>query len=313
MMAEKINIILATDKNYAQHAAVAMASALVNCQCPDRLRFFVIDDNIDNINKKKMQKSVEKLGGSLSFIKAHEEALQNVFVSGNLTRAAYFRLDIPNIVPDDVQKVIYMDCDLLVLADLQKLWDMDMQGKPVAAAEDFGILSSAGKCAEKEKNLEWKKEYSYFNSGVLVMDIAAWRKNDYAQKLIALVATRNFRHHDQDALNLLFMHNWAKMPLCWNVIPPVFNMMLRIVWQKSLRTEALQALNNICIMHYAGGYKPWEYVAYAGFNEKYYEYLSVTEYKDVTMPQPNLKKKGHSISRQLWRMKWAKLVKKLLG
>lgn len=39
MMAEKINIILATDKNYAQHAAVAMASALVNCQCPDRLRF----------------------------------------------------------------------------------------------------------------------------------------------------------------------------------------------------------------------------------------------------------------------------------
>ena len=108
------------------------------------------------------------------------------------------------------------------------------------------------------------------------------------------------------------MHNWAKMPLCWNVIPPVFNMMLRIVWQKSLRTEALQALNNICIMHYAGGYKPWEYVAYAGFNEKYYEYLAVTEYKDVTMPQPNLKKKGHSISRQLWRMKWAKLVKKLL-
>lgn len=47
-----------------------------------QITFFVIDDNIDNINKKKMQKSVEKLGGSLSFIKAHEEALQNVLLVG---------------------------------------------------------------------------------------------------------------------------------------------------------------------------------------------------------------------------------------
>ncbi len=313
MMAEKINIILATDKNYAQHAAVAMASALVNCQCPDRLRFFVIDDNIDNINKKKMQKSVEKLGGSVSFVKANEEALKNVFVSGNLTRAAYFRLDIPNIIPHDVDKVIYLDCDLLVLQDIQKLWTVDLQNKPIAAAEDFGILSSAGKCAEKVKNLHWQKEYSYFNSGVLVMNLQEWRQQSYAQKLIELVAQRDFRHHDQDALNLMFMNNWVKMPLAWNVIPPVFNMMLRIVLNSDLRKEALQALRQMAVMHYAGGYKPWEYVAYKGFNEKYYEYLAMTEYRDVAMPQPNSKKKNHSISRQLWRMKWAFLIKKLFA
>ena len=111
----------------------------------------------------------------------------------------------------------------------------------------------------------------------------------------------------------MFMNNWVKMPLAWNVIPPVFNMMLRIVLNSDLRKEALQALRQMAVMHYAGGYKPWEYVAYKGFNEKYYEYLAMTEYRDVAMPQPNSKKKNHSISRQLWRMKWAFLIKKLFA
>lgn len=306
-MSNFINIVLASDGNYAQHACVAMTSVLNNTDKPEQIRFFLIDDNIDKNNKKACMQSVANNGGQLHIIKANEKALSNVFVSGNLTRAAYFRLDIPNILPDDVKKVIYIDCDLLVLDDIEKLWNFDMQNKPVAAAEDFGILSSKGKLDEKVKNIGIQKGDSYFNSGVLLIDIEQWRENDYAARLITLVGERNFRHHDQDALNYMFMGKWAKLPLRWNVIPPVFNMMPRIAFNSSMRKTAVEALKNIGIFHYAGGYKPWEYDVYEGFNEKYYEYLSHTEYKYVKMPQPNSKKKGHSISRQMWRLRWAKL------
>ena len=309
-MSNFINIVLASDGNYAQHACVAMTSVLNNTDKPEQIRFFLIDDNIDKNNKKACMQSVANNGGQLHIIKANEKALSNVFVSGNLTRAAYFRLDIPNILPDDVKKVIYIDCDLLVLDDIKKLWHFDMQNKPVAAAEDFGILSSSGKYAEKAANIGIEQGDSYFNSGVLLMDIEQWRKNDYATKLINLVGERNFRHHDQDALNYMFIRKWAKLPLRWNIIPPVFNMMPRIAFNSSMRKTAVEALKNIGIFHYAGGYKPWEYDVYEGFNEKYYEYLAYTEYKNVKMPQPNPKKKGHSISRQLWRLRWAKLIQK---
>lgn len=312
-MAEKINIVLATDNNYAQHATVTMASALCNSKFPDKLHFFVIDDNIGYDNKQKMQLSVEKLGGQICFVKARNTVLENVFVSGNLTRAAYFRLDIPNILPNYVAKAIYLDCDLLVLKDVNILWQMDLQGKPLAAAEDFGILSSSNKRAEKTKNLAWNREYSYFNSGVLIIDVKQWREKKFAKKLFELVAMTNFRHHDQDALNSLFMNSWMKLPLQWNVIPPIFNMPLRTLFNSDLRYEALNALKAVSIIHYAGGYKPWEYEKHDGFNDKYYEYLSKTQYYNAKMPQPNPNKKGHSLNRQLWRLKWSEWVSNLLN
>lgn len=307
---DKINIIFATDENYAQHAAVAIASILCNTAYPSNIHFYIIDDNIDDDNKNKLQNTVLKFNSNINFVNISENSLNQVFVSGSITRAAYFRLTIPNILPKSVNKVIYLDCDLIVLGDIINLWNIDMCQKPIAATADFGILSSNGKRYEKEVNLNWKKEYSYFNSGVLLIDVMLWRKNNYADKLIELVQTHKFRHHDQDVLNYLFMNNWTLLPLYWNVIPPVFNMNLSIIKHKTMRQKALHALNNICIIHYAGGYKPWEYKIYKGFNEKYYEYLAKTEYKNVKMPQPNIKKK-HSINRQLLRLKWAAFIKRL--
>lgn len=308
---DKINIVLATDKNYAQHAAVTITSILCNTTQQSNIQFYIIDDNIDDDNKTKLQDTVKQFNSNIIFVKIPENSLNQVFVSGGITRAAYFRLAIPNILPKTVNKVIYLDCDLIVLDDIVNLWNLDMYQKPVAATEDFGILSSTSKCREKEINLNWKKEYSYFNSGVLLIDVMLWRKNNYASQLIELVQTHKFRHHDQDALNYLFMNNWTSLPLCWNVIPPVFNMNLSIIKNKIMRQNALKALNNISIIHYAGGYKPWEYKIYKGFNEGYYEYLGKTEYKNAKMPQPN-KKTNHSIIRQLLRLKWAFLIKKFI-
>lgn len=310
-MNDTINIVLATDGNYAQHATVAMASVLCNTQLPQRLHFFIIDDGIDENNKQKMQSSVIDLGGAISFLNTQEVDLNDVYVSGNLTKAAYYRLAIPKLLPNIVSKVIYLDCDLLVLKDIVQLWKLDLHGKPIAATEDFGILSSSKKSAEKAKNLVWKAEFSYFNSGVMIIDVSQWRQQNFADGLLQLVCERKFRHHDQDALNYFFMNNWAKMPLEWNVIPPIFNMPLRIAMNSTFRAKALNALKKIAIIHYAGGYKPWEYDISRGFNDKYYLYLEKTRYRDAKMPQPNPKKKKHSLSRQLWRLKWAAFVKRI--
>lgn len=310
---DKINIVLATDKNYAQHATVAMTSILVNTKKPQDIVFFVIDDNIDLKNKKLMSETVFNLGGTINFVHTKEDSFEKVFVSGNITKAAYLRLCIPQILSSDIKKVIYLDCDLLVLDDIRKLWQIDLGDLPMGAVDDYGILSSSSKCQEKIINLDWQKEDSYFNSGVLLLNIQKWREERYYEKLIELVISRDFRHHDQDALNYIFKRNWKKLSMQWNVIPPVFNMTLRIVFNKNLLKTAVEAVKNISIMHYAGGYKPWEYNIYQGFNDKYYKYLSLTEYRDVNMPQPNKNKKRHSISRQLWRLRWAKFIVNYFG
>ncbi len=312
-MDNKINIVFASDNNYAQHTAVAMASVLVNTKVPQKIQFYLIDDEIQPENKEKITKTVQNLGGNIEFIKIKNSRLEDCYVSGELSRASYFRLDIANILDESIEKIIYLDCDLLVYDDIEKMWQLDMGGKPVAATCDLGIMASARVRKQKNKFIGLLFDAPYFNAGVLMMDLKKWRNGNYAEAIIALATQNKYPNHDQDALNKFFMNNWQEIPLRWDVIPPVFNLFLKIVTKPDLRQKAIEAKLNPAIFHYAGGYKPWEYEIHNGFNDKYYEYLKLTEYKDAKMPQFDKRRKNRSIKRQMLRLKmgnmWAKIFK----
>lgn len=312
-MDNKINIVFASDNNYAQHTAVAMASVLVNTKVPQKIQFYLIDDEIQQENKEKITKTVQNLGGNIEFIKIKNSKLEDCYVSGELSRASYFRLDIANILGESIEKIIYLDCDLLVYDDIEKMWQLDMGGKPVAATCDLGIMASARVRKQKNKFIGLPFDAPYFNAGVLIMDLKKWRDGNYAEAIIALATQNKYPNHDQDALNKFFMNNWQEIPLRWDVIPPVFNLFLKIVTKPDLRKKAIEAKLNPAIFHYAGGYKPWEYEIHDGFNDKYYEYLKLTEYKEAKMPQFDKRRKNRSIKRQMLRLKmgnmWAKIFK----
>lgn len=307
----RISVVLAADDNYAQHAAVAMASVLANTAVPEQVAFWLIDDGISSRNKDKVRQTVARWHSRVSFLTIKNKELEQGFVSGPISRTAYFRLDIPDIVPADVERVIYLDCDLLVLDDIRLLWQTDLAGNPLGAAEDPGILTSAGKKRNKTEAFGWREEDSYFNSGVLVIDVAQWRVRDYAKQLRALLAKNRYRHHDQDALNELFEGHWTPIPLRWNVIPPVFHLGWGVLKDTRARRQTLEALRDAAIVHYAGGYKPWEYDCKPGFNEKYYGYLHLSVFKDAVMPQPG-KNKSHSWSHEAARLRWAAFWNKVL-
>ena len=313
IMDNKINIVFASDNNYAQHTAVAMASVLVNTKVPQKIQFYLIDDEIQQENKEKITKTVQNLGGNIEFIKIKNSKLEDCYVSGELSRASYFRLDIANILDENIEKIIYLDCDLLVYDDIEKMWQLDMGGKPVAATCDLGIMASARVRKQKNKFIGLPFDAPYFNAGVLIMDLKKWRDDNYAEAIIALATQNKYPNHDQDALNKFFMNNWQEIPLRWDVIPPVFNLFLKILTKPDLRQKAIEAKLNPAMFHYAGGYKPWEYEIHNGFNDKYYEYLKLTEYKDAKMPQFDKRRKNRSIKRQMLRLKmgnmWAKIFK----
>lgn len=312
-MNDFINIVFASDNNYAQHTAVAMTSVLVNTACPERIKFYLIDDEIKADNKKKINDTVAKLHGNIEFVKITNASLNDCYVSGELSRASYFRLDIANILGSDVHKIIYLDCDLLVYDDIEKMWSIDMNGKPLAATWDLGIMASERIRKQKNHFIGLPFDAPYFNAGVLMMDLDMWRKGAYAKEIIALATGNKYPNHDQDALNKFFMNNWTELPLRWDVIPPVFNLFTKILTKPALRKKAIEAKLHPAIFHYAGGYKPWEYEIHQGFNEKYYEYLKLTEFKNAPMPQFDKRRKNRSITRQMWRLKMGDLWAKIFG
>lgn len=304
-MKEKINIVFACDSNYAQHAAVAMMSILKNTADPARIVFYLLDDQMDAAIKAKIRVSMEQAHAAIHFCEVDASRFADFFVSGQLSRAAYFRMEMGKLLPDSVEKVIYLDCDLLVFDDIAELWDYDMNSHPLAAVMDLGIMASSKDWRGKQEQLGFSSDDLYFNSGVLMVDLKSWREHDYGRQAEQLAAQNKYRHHDQDALNKLFHRNWQPVPLRWNVIPPVWYLFLKILRRRNFRRLAMEARKHISILHYAGGYKPWEYETYDAFNARYYEYLRQTEFRDALMPQPDPRRKGRSIARQLRRLRLA--------
>ena len=249
---ETINIALAADNNYAQHVAVVMESILENTDEANKVRFFLLSDaitaeKITGLQQTISGKNAELVICDLSAYKGFEK----LYTSGHISKAAYFRLDMANILPADVQKVIYLDVDLLVLQDIAGLWNIDMQGKAIAAVPDYGIMASKRLMQQKHEVIGLPLDKKYFNSGVVIMDLQQWRANDYSAKVIELAATGNFPHHDQDALNKLFMYNWTELPLSWNVIPPIFDLLAKVLFNSRFRASAIKARNNIAILRRA--------------------------------------------------------------
>lgn len=307
IMDKHINVVLASDDNYAQHVAVVATSILDNTMVASKLHFFILNDNISKKKISLIKKTVEKFEAKIEFIDIGNDKLKNIYLSGHVSRAAYFRLMIADLVPEDVKKVIYLDVDLLVCDDIIKLWKVDIGKFPLGAVLDYGIITSSRMRKHKEKVIGLSDSYKYFNSGVLIINVKEWRLNDYGSKVLAFAQKEKLLHHDQDALNKIFMNNWYEIPLRWNVIPPVFYLFSKILLHSGFRTEAILAKKMPAVIHYAGRYKPWEFQKYNGFNDKYYAYLAITEFAEVKMPQPGENMKGKSICRQLLRLKIADL------
>ena len=311
-MRDVINIVLASDDNYAQHVAVLAASVLSNTKA--KVNIHLLSDAVSKERLTLINNTVQSRGSTLRvYDMSSYDCFDNLFTSGHISKAAYFRLDIANILPEEVNKVIYMDVDLLVLQDIAELWLYDLQGRPLAAVPDYGIMASKRLMKQKQNVIGLPMDSLYFNSGVVIMDLEQWRKHGYAKQVIELAAAGNLPHHDQDALNKVFMGNWTALPLKWNVIPPVFNLFSKILLNGDLRKNAIAARKDKAILHFAGRYKPWEFDLHMGFNDAYYFYLQQTKFSDVKMPQPGKNMKGKSIIRQMVRLRIADFWQWLLG
>lgn len=309
---DDIAIVLAADDNYAQHAAVTAASILLHTAEPQRVFLYILSDGISEVKQQKIEATINELKGRVQLIAVDGDAIKS-FTSGHISKAAYLRLMIPELLPDSVQKAIYFDTDLVVTGDVADFWQLPLAGHPVGATIDLGIMSSNRSRREKHESIGLNESEDYFNSGVMVIDVSQWRDKNYGAEVLAEITMHQFRHHDQDGLNKVFKNNWQELPLRWNIIPPVFSLPLKILRSTKWRKKALDALKNPAVIHWGGRYKPWEFACQKAFNGVYYDALKETRFNDVIMPQPSKDMHGKSLKRQLMRIRWAKFWQTIGG
>ena len=188
------------------------------------------------------------------------------------------------ILPDDVEKVLYLDCDIVVLGDISEFWNTDLSGCGAACIEDIGKDED-----ERYERLHYDRSYSYFNAGVLLINLDYWREHKVDKQCVKYFQTYPERilFNDQDLLNVVLHKDKVFVPLKWNMQDGFYRygMDKKVADWNSFREELLHPV----ILHYTNK-KPWNYDSMHPLRSEYYKYLDMTPWQGQR-PLSSLKKR----------------------
>lgn len=258
-------VVCGSDDNYAMPLAVTLYSALVNLE-KGCTYLYIIDGGISNRSKERLQRVLDFKHIHISIdwvIPPDLESLSDLQTHSWITTAAYLRLLIPNILPEQFEKAIYLDCDLQVEANLKNLWEQEIRRYALLAVRDLGTpyVSSRWGIA-KYRELGLAPETPYFNSGVLVINLQRWRAENISQRVIEYLRKYHQYVHlgEQEGLNAVLANEWGRLDYKWNLISRI---LYYDQWEESAFKEEIRAIREELIhkpyiFHFAGGSKPWQ-------------------------------------------------------
>ena len=264
--------------------AVMLTSLVVNFKKYQKARVYVLEAGISLDSRERILKSVNKDGIDIQFINLDTSVLREMKVDGHISLAAYHRLLVEFALPQDLDKVIYLDCDLVVHGDVGDLWDIPVGGKAILAAQEQGedaayVSSSSGLSNYRELGLH--EHQKYFNSGVLLINLALWRKEHIGTAAIRY-AEQNRQHiwcWDQDALNATLANQWGELDPRWNLLTQAFS---NSSWNSGPIKDRMvydNLINNPYIVHFNTSSKPWLVDIEHPYKNLFFHYLDQTDWK----------------------------------
>lgn len=256
-----VNIVIVATANYLWGAAVTVRSALEACSTT--LNAYVISVDLSADDKQRLSDSWQTSNlGIIEFIDFDLTKVDNLRSTLLVkSKSPYARFFIPEYLAD-VSRCIYLDTDLIVCSDLNNLQGLDLQGKSSACVIDGGIDTPQQQQRLGDK-LKLKNPQQYFNSGVIVMDLDAWRRHNIQSKALS-IAQENYDlldQMDQDALNIVLQDDWVILEPKWN-------------------TSKGRADINFSdgIIHFLGKVKPWHADYAANFQDRWFALLDRTAF-----------------------------------
>jgi lipopolysaccharide biosynthesis glycosyltransferase len=270
-----VHIALAFDVHYAEYAQVTVESVLDVHPRPDRLTFWLLTTpDVVRERGAVLRRQVAGRAGMHLLKAGHEvHALPRSERPelAHLTAAMYLRLFLPSMLSPAVERFLYLDADTMCVGDLSPLWDLPMSGAPVAAVRD-GFAKTLSDFDGPPPGADGLDPGApYFNSGVLLVDVARWRAMRISEQCFDYLARHRgrLRFPDQDALNIAAYGNWLRLGREWNHMKS---------WRLEPDSERFGSEPEARIIHFTGPWKPWKPVpeggVRAGMRRSRYELLA---------------------------------------
>lgn len=247
---EKVPLVLAFTTDYFVPAAVCLLSVFRHAR-PDE-HFHVICLLTEPL-PEYMQHQLHRLGGEktrYSFI-VLQDKLKGINVDKRYTVASCYRLLLPDLLPE-YDKVMYIDCDMVVRNDLAELFrQTDLAGYYLA-----GVYEATLDFQLAHTEAIGSVPGNYVNSGFLVMNMAQLRADRMVNKFLAALRAGDLEFPDQDVLNQLCRGRIKGLPPFYNATRTCYLPQYKSSFLKYYNEEDWQAVQRHGTVHYTGG-KPW--------------------------------------------------------
>ncbi len=260
-------LVAGCDEGYALPLAVTLFSALKQLGPEADVTLYVIDGGILEESKRRLARAVAagRAGVTIIWIKPTAHDMEGLEAARHLTAAAYLRLFIPSLLPDEIKRVLYLDCDILVRGDLIGLWNTKMVGASTAAVIDYAIpqIEHPFSGVKDFRDLGISPDSPYFNSGVLLLDLSQWRGGGVAKAALSYAVEHGaaLGNCDQDALNATLPGGWLSLDYRWNVQSALFYLhdLPDSAFNRELSQIRPALLKEAKIIHFTGTPKPWNH------------------------------------------------------
>ncbi|WP_440903933.1 glycosyltransferase family 8 protein [Catenovulum sp. SX2] len=267
-MAE-FNFVFCIDERFVEPLGVLLTSIEANRARSFVPHYHVIYQGLSGEKKLLLKKSLssDALISFYSYTSSHIGCL-NVSdeFKNRLSVATYFRFELASILPEYIDKILYLDADMLVLTDLAKIFALDFTDGELAAVVEDALVSNS----MYAKNLV--DGARYFNAGMMMIDMARWRASNITQHLWAAYEQHpNVKFNDQDILNVVLKNRVKIIANGWN---------LQTQYLVNSAPNAIGSTQDVehKIIHYTGAEKPWHFTCDHPYTKHYLKYRALSEF-----------------------------------
>lgn len=253
----RINIALASDENFWIGLKTTIYSVQKYASRDDELHFYVMCNGILEEQKADLSQCIQKRKGKITFLKSFAMACSSLPNCSAGSQVAYYRYFLPELLPD-LQKILYLDSDLLVLSSLAELFNTNLENNYIAGASDIGY--------NIYRILDAKKYFikgRYINSGVLLMNLSLMRRDGLSKKFYDTTIEYKDKlvYSDQDIINMVCNGKIKLISYKWNVKNILTHESSYIkrycqIYSKH-KQDIITAIDKPSIIHYITFEKPW--------------------------------------------------------
>jgi lipopolysaccharide biosynthesis glycosyltransferase len=243
---------MAADSGYRRQLAVTLSS-LANVHSPGTVAVTVLHQDIGKRDRNRIEAGVANTL-ELRWVGVDPALVRDLHCPPWLPLATLFRLTLPDLLPE-LDRTIYLDADIVVLESLSALWRRDLGDAVLGAVRDAVSPWAAGPIGTHWRDLGLPPDAPYFNAGVLLISLSAWRKEQVVQAAADLLRAKALVYGDQDALNAVAQGCWHELPRRWNV--QTMDWVGRTIGWALMRDKIESAVAEPAIIHYTTPGKPW--------------------------------------------------------